>query len=219
VVDALRALPPNPEPGEAAAIALVFTEIKTGNSGHAGGAIAATIRGYWPLTNFKAPEFYYGDPLPDVAFVHLNVRGVPPLELATEPWAARVGTRIATAGFPLGDAPLTAYGAVNQITPVLRHGIISSVFPFPCPYPHGFTVDILTQGGASGSPIFLTDSPRVVGLLYAGFDGTNLTFAVPSEILKGALDSLLGSTSIDLEGVPTLQELTASALGHSNGTV
>jgi hypothetical protein len=37
----------------------------------------------------------------------------------------------------------------------------------------------MTLGGESGSPIFLADSPAVVGLLHAGFDHTNITIALP----------------------------------------
>lgn len=212
VVEALQALPVHPVEGYPAAMALVFTDIQYDDSGSEAGLMAVGIRQYWPLTTFAAPEHYRGDPLPDLAWVQLEVQDVPALELAVEPWVIRVGTSIATAGFPLGDSAMTPYRSINQITPTLRHGIVSSVFPFPCAHPHGFTIDAASQGGQSGSPIFLADRPSVVGLLHAGFDGTNITFAVPVSILGGALESLLQSISVNVEGVQTLASLKARGI-------
>jgi S1-C subfamily serine protease len=210
VVDVRRGLPRNPVTDSSSAIALVFPSVEDVEGNQAIGVAPVTIREYWPLETFEKPESYYGDPLPDVAFVQLNIRGVPALQLALEPWTVRIGTRIATAGFPLGEDPLTVYGTINQVTPVLRHGIVSSVFPSPCPRPHGFTVDILTQGGASGSPIFLAQSPAIIGMVHAGFGNTNFTYAVPAEILSGALETLLTSHQVDFGNPITLQELVGT---------
>src|SRR5471030_2518616 len=76
---------------------------------------------------------------------------------------------VATAGFPLGDLPMTMFGnKINQLMPLLRRGVVSSVFPFTgVPQPHGFTIDIMQQGGSSGSPIFRCDAPVVVGMMSA----------------------------------------------------
>jgi hypothetical protein len=130
---------------------------------------------------------------------------VPALELATDLHTLDIGMPIATAGFALGHHALTGYGKVLQLTPMLRHGIVSSLYPFPCPSPHGFTVDIMTQGGESGSPIFMPDSPVVVGLLYSGFDGTNITVALPAPVLSASLNNYLATVPLELSGVPTLQ--------------
>jgi hypothetical protein len=165
------------------------------------------VKEYNIPTTFTYEEDYYGEPMPDLAFLQLNVRDVPAIGLATEPNTIRTGMSIATAGFALGEVALTVYKKVNQITPLLRHGVVSSVFPFPCPQPHGFTVDIMTQGGESGSPIFLADSPVVVGLLHAGFDNMNITYALPSLMLSHALSSFLSSGIMDLSDVPTFQSL------------
>lgn len=62
-------------------------------------------------------------------------------------------------------------GRASQISAFARRGIVSTVLPCACADPHGFSVDILSEGGASGSPIFRTDDPRVIGILHAGFDG------------------------------------------------
>jgi S1-C subfamily serine protease len=212
VVDALRALPSDPKSNEPAAVALVFTDVTSGEDGHSASVVGVGIREYWPLTRFSYPDAYYADPMPDLAWVQLEVLDVPALEVASEPWAVRVGMAVATAGFPLGDAALTPYGRISQITPVLRRGIVSSVFPFPCAHPHGFSIDILSQGGASGSPIFLADSPRVVALLHGGFDGANITFAVPGVILRGALDAFWESVSLDFNGLRTLAAIKAGGV-------
>jgi hypothetical protein len=111
----------------------------------------------------------------------------------------------------MGNAALTIYGSINSITPLLRHGIVSSVFPFPCPTPHGFTTDIMTQGGESGSPIFLPDRPVVVGLLHAGFDNTNVTIALPSLMVAETYRGIRERVEYDFNGVPTLEEHFASA--------
>ena len=81
--------------------------------------------------------------------------------------------------------------------------------PVSCPYPHGFTIDVMAQGGASGSPIFLPDRPLAVGILHAGFEGTNITYGVPSTILAKGLVECLKSSPLDLTGVPTLADLVA----------
>src|SRR5207253_3990664 len=46
-------------------------------------------------------------------------------------------------GYPMGTLPLTALGKLNQASPFIRHGIVSSLFPFPGALPHGFTIDIM----------------------------------------------------------------------------
>ena len=89
--------------------------------------------------------------------------------------------------------------------PFLRHGIISSVHPFPCPNPHGFTIDALSQAGASGSPIILADSPAVVGMLYAAFEQKSITYALPSGLLEECVRLFLTAGGIRAP-TPTLAE-------------
>jgi hypothetical protein len=47
--------------------------------------------------------------------------------------------------YPMGTLPLTALGKLNQVSPFIRHGIVSSVFPMPAALPHGFTTDIIQR--------------------------------------------------------------------------
>jgi hypothetical protein len=56
-------------------------------------------------------------------------------------------------------------GKWHQLIPFVRSGIVSSVFPCVIARPHGFTIDIMQQGGSSGSPIFYADDPTVVGMM------------------------------------------------------
>src|SRR5205085_639410 len=95
-----------------------------------------------------------------------------------------------------------------QMTPILRQGIIASVFPFPCPTPHGFTIDVMTLGGESGSPIFRKDRPEVIGLLHAGFENTNITLALPSLLVDQAYKTILEQEIFTFKSdVPTLASI------------
>jgi hypothetical protein len=75
-------------------------------------------------------------------------------------------------------------------------------------HPDGFTVDATTQGGASGSPIFRTESSEIVGMVPAVMvGGENITIALPSTLISEALEKCLGESELDLTGIPTLPEL------------
>jgi len=173
------------------------------------GTLFVGIRGYNVLESFVPAGPYYGQALPDFGFVQIEVQQLPALRLSEDAFSIRVGMPIATAGFPLGTDALLMYEKISQVMPFLRHGIVSSVLPFPCPYPHGFTIDVMAQGGSSGSPIFVTDRPVAVGILHAGFKGTNITYGIPSTILAKGLEECLKSSPPDLTGVPTLADLVA----------
>jgi hypothetical protein len=147
---------------------------------------------------------YYGPrDGPDLAFVHVKARGLPVVTLSGG-GIIEEGTEIATAGFPMGSDALTAPGWIHQMTPTLQRGIISAVLPFPCPTPHAYAINVMAQGGASGSPVFLSDSGEVLGVLYAGLNDisctlrdkdiytvpTNISHVVPSHYIRGALEGL-----------------------------
>jgi S1-C subfamily serine protease len=90
-------------------------------------------------------------------------------------------------------------------------------FPFQVPQPHGFTTDIMIQGGASGSPVFKMDDPIVIGMLGSSlldFDpsqqNTNISIGLPSLYIARAVASMLQEHPLDLTGVPTLQEWKAA---------
>ena len=211
VVEEISKLPPHPYTGANTALAILFTEVEVGDGQHGMGTILRGIRGHWLLDEFSTHGAYFGASMPDLAFLHLDVKDVPAVTLATEPNVLTIGREIATAGFPLGNGPLTVFNKITQLTPMLRRGIISSVFPFPCPHPHGFTIVVMTQGGASGSPIFLAESQTVVGILHANVVGaTNITIALPSKIISEAVEKFFGAEGargLDLSEVPTFSEL------------
>jgi S1-C subfamily serine protease len=210
VAEALMALPSHPATGEHGAFGLVFTEVAPENEGYAMGAHMVELVGIQVLSDFVADDYYYGAKVPDLAFVQLAVTELPAVQLATQDWSWHIGMEIATAGFPLGEDPLVVHGIVGQATPLLRRGIISSLNPFQCPQPHGFTIDVMSQGGASGSPIFRTDNAEVVGILHAGFEGTNITFGVTSFFISEALKSYFEVEDLSLDGIPTFEELKSS---------
>jgi len=207
VIDALQRLPAYPKTGAPGGFAIVPTPIESSDGRHQAGTLFVGIRGYNLLKLFTPSEPYYGECPPDFGFIQLEVCNLPALKLATEPYSVRAGQPVAAAGFPLGTDAVLVYGRVSQVVPFLRQGIVSSVLPFPCPHPHGFTVDIMVQGGSSGSPVFLLDEPKAVGILSAGFQGTNITYAIPASLVAQGLTSSLGASPLDLSGVPTMEEL------------
>lgn len=209
VIAALRALPRHPTRNEPSAFCILPTSIQSSGEQRHMGTLFVGIRGYNVLESFVPAGPYYGEALPDFGFVQIEVQQLPALQLSGDAFGIRVGMPIATAGFPLGTDALLMYEKISQVMPFLRHGIVSSVLPFPCPYPHGFTIDVMAQGGSSGSPIFLADRPLAVGILHAGFAGTNITYGVPSTILAKGLEECLKSSPVDLTGIPTLSELVA----------
>lgn len=159
--------------------------------------ILLPVAGCTVLEDYKMAGEFFAEQPPDLAVFQLGVCDVPSLSIDNEPNVIRPGVSVAYCGYPFGvdglildfdDAPSPIS---VQMMPYLRHGIVSSVHPFPCPRPHGFTIDAMSQGGASGSPIFLSDRPAVIGLLYGAVTGTNLTFAVPSAILAGCVPGVL----------------------------
>src|SRR5260370_8790405 len=74
---------------------------------------------------------------------------------------------------------LTAPGWIHQVTPTLQRGIISAVLPFTCTTPHAYAINVMVQGGASGSPVFLSESGEVIGVLYAGLNDPRVTLLTP----------------------------------------
>jgi len=207
VIEALDQLPRHPS-GKASAMAIVWTEVQEQRGGHALPIVFADVKEYWAIARMETESPFYGEDVPDVGFVQIEASGLPALELAREPNALKMGLAVATAGFPLGTDPLVVYEKVTQITPLLRHGIISSLYPFPCPHPHGFTLDITIQGGVSGSPVFPEDSPRAVGMLSAFMvRASNIAIGIPSHIVSDALSQMLEANKPDFSTTPTIQSI------------
>jgi S1-C subfamily serine protease len=168
--------------------------------------IPLEVLGVLMIDKFSTGPAYYGPKKgPDLAFVHVKARGLPVVKIDSRS-VIDEGTEIATAGFPMGLDALMAPGWIHQLTPTLQRGIVSAVLPFPCPTPHAYSVNIMSQGGASGSPVFLCDTGDVVGVLYGGLNDyaltlkdkdvhkvpTNISFVVPSHYLVRSLKEFEG---------------------------
>lgn len=157
------------------------------------------VLGAFVISYYDPGPVYYGPPIPDIAIVQVKAKGLPVLE--ADESILEEGSEIATAGFPMGTKVLTAPGYLHQMAPTLQTGIISAVLPFTCKAPHAYAINIVTQSGASGSPVFLPKTGKVIGVLYAGlFDfgktkkgdiykiPTNISYVAPSRFIIGALE-------------------------------
>lgn len=184
------------------------------------------IEGVFVVGAFDPGKVYYGPPKPDIAFVKVKATGLSPLSVDSSV-EIREGLAVATAGFPMGRDALAAPGWIHQLTPTLQTGIVSAVMPFPCPTPHAFAINVMTQGGASGSPVFLPGDGRVIGILHAGLIDplpvsqkaaiplpTTISHVVPAHYITNSLDSIERDRATDLEPAPdtkSLEEIVESA--------
>jgi S1-C subfamily serine protease len=222
VIEVFSQLPPHPKTGESALAGVLFFPA---NDGSGWQMLIVDLVGWNSLAQFSGSDKWYGNAIPDIGFVQLGVREVPALRLATEKFYLKVGMDVATIGYPMGNRPLTALGKLNQVSPFIRHGIVSSLFPCPTALPHGFTIDIMQQGGSSGSPIFRAVDGVVVGMMSAGVVewrsaqsqqatleyslNTNISIAEPAHIIHSALEEFRNSQQIKTDNLPTLAELRA----------
>ena len=234
VVDAIEKIPPHPQTGErmVGALSLLLDADRNGCE-----MLSVSIHSTSVLDTFSSSDHWYGQKVPDIGFVQLKVRGNQFLELATERFAIHPGMEISTIGYPMGTLPLTLHEKVNQISPFIRRGIISSVYPCPVAHPHGFTIDIVQQGGSSGSPIFGPDNRRVVGLMWGGVNEprkvnaltpqpeisaalensrlitlapTNISLAESAHIVAKALEALPKQDPKAVASLPTIDDLRAA---------
>jgi hypothetical protein len=220
VIEVFSQLRPDPRTGNPSlAVVLFFPE----DGGSAWQMLVVDVVASNALEEFSSSETWYGQTVPDVGFVQLAVRDVPFLKLATEKFYLKIGMEVATIGYPMGNDPLTALGKLNQVTPFIRHGIVSSLFPCPTALPHGFTMDIMQQGGSSGSPVLRAADGVVVGMMSSGVNefrrarssvaeltyslNTNISIAEPAHIIQKALNLFRESRPINVDKLPTLAEL------------
>ena len=154
------------------------------------------------VAKVNADPDFYGDPQLDLAFVQLHARGLPTVRLDPST-VVEEGMDVAMAGFPMGTDALAAPGWLHPVNPFLFRGIVSSVLPFPTRHPHAFAISVMTQGGASGSPVFLPKTGGVIGVLNAGLEDrqatekgdsvlvpTDISYVVPSSFIQKGLDEL-----------------------------
>jgi S1-C subfamily serine protease len=220
VVEVFDQIGGHPQTGEFAGAALLFL---VEADKHGCQMLNIGVKSWGAINSFSSSTEWYGQTVPDIGFVQLEVRETLFLELADEDFYLRAGMEIATIGYPLGTVPLTLHGKISQVGPFIRRGIVSSVYPFTTPRPHGFTIDIMQQGGSSGSPIFAADNPKVVGMMWGGVNeprlaqsesaslmytlNTNISLAEPAHIIRAALETVLATERPNTAGFPTLQQL------------
>ena len=222
VVEVFTRIPSHPKTGESSLAAVLFFPEDDGSAWQ---MLLVDVLAWNALAEFSSKDRWYGKSVPDIGFVQLGVREVPTLKLAGEKYYVKVGMNIVTIGYPMGTLPLTALGKLNQASPFIRHGIVSSVFPCPTAFPHGFTIDIMQQGGSSGSPILRCEDGCVVGMMSSGVPewrmaqsqhasltytlNTNISVAEPAHLIEEALVEFRKTQPINVQKFPTLEELRA----------
>ncbi|TWI64821.1 trypsin-like peptidase [Desulfobotulus alkaliphilus] len=151
---------------------------------------------------------------PDIGLVQMAVSETCVLPLSEEV-SPEEGMEIATAGFPLGSRSLESPAGL-QMGPTLQKGIISAILPFPKPDPEAFSVNVMSLGGASGSPVFDPHTSNTLGVLFSSLHDvglvdqgtatyampTSITYAVPHHYLLKAL----AMVPDDLPEMPTLKQ-------------
>lgn len=153
--------------------------------------------------------FDYAPDLPDVGLIRVNVKNLPSADILTDGSELIEGKPVAFSGFPMGTDTLRAPGWIHQFTPTLQNAIIAAIMPFPCSNPHAIMLNVMTQGGASGSPVFSSNNGKVIAMVYGGLNETyrilgergivsykvptNLTIAVTGWILKMFFESFKNS--------------------------
>lgn len=165
--------------------------------------ISLDVIGVIRITKMKTGEIYYGPPKPDLAFVHVKMKELPKINVKYDLKEIKEGQEIATAGFPMGTKTLMAPGYLHQLTPTLQKGIISAVLPFECEKPHSLMVNVMVQGGASGSPVFLPDTGDVIGILYASLEESRCTKSGLPNNIRRNIDELKPSIHSHIFSAPT----------------
>ena len=132
----------------------------------------------------RSEGVYYGPEKPDFNLVRVKAKGLPYVQLEGNTDKLIEGAEVGTIGFPMGTDALRAPGWVHQFGPFLQRGIISAILPTRCRVPHSFVINLLSLGGASGSPVFLAETGKVIGILNAGLTETRPTFRVVEKQLQ-----------------------------------
>ncbi|MEZ6212587.1 MAG: hypothetical protein R3B46_15305, partial [Phycisphaerales bacterium] len=84
---------------------------------------------------------------------------------------------------------------------------------------NGLLVNIMSQGGASGSPLFLQDRPEVIGIMYGSMSDTqaavrglkaiptNFSFAVPANWIQKAIEAFASTSNPLIADYPEFNQL------------
>jgi len=163
VVDQFQKLPKPPEAETFDAVgAMMFDQ-----HGHEMKTPSFKVLGHTDIKSHTPVDGHFDRRPADLALVCINVYDLPTCKIRTERGGITEGLDIGTAGFPMGKTGLVdpADGLIQQLSPVLQRGIVSAIQPFSVDNPVSFTINILLQGGASGSPVFDIKTGEVIGVV------------------------------------------------------
>lgn len=98
------------------------------------------------------------------------------------------GEEIGVVGFPLGD---TLHRATGSATYSFHYGYVGAVLPFysETEKPSNYQLDVFTNPGNSGGPVFRVSDGKVIGMLASGF-------ITKSKVLALQQDGSVASTEI-----------------------
>lgn len=157
-------------------------------------------------------EVLVRDALHDLALLRIEGGPLPALALGS---AARMreGDRVAFTGFPIGAVlglyPATHEGIIASITPVVRTADTSrelsaaQLMRMRNPY-NVFQLDAIAYPGNSGSPLYLPDSGKVIGVVNSVFvkesretileRPSGITYAIPVQYVHDLINSADAAT-------------------------
>jgi hypothetical protein len=237
VVDALLKLPrpPNFPKDKFPFVAVLFHAVKPGDNAaileESVAEVPLEVVGIFRVEGLipRGRGVYYGPERPDFNIVHVRAKELPRVELEANTDRLIEGAEVGTIGYPMGTSALRAPGWLHQFGPFLQRGIISAILPLRCKSPHSFVINLMSMGGASGSPVFLAESGRVIGILNSGLvqpiplytkvenslqatglvrTSTNFTYVVPGYYIASTLKHLVSDKRFALPpDTPTLQEI------------
>jgi hypothetical protein len=214
-------------------VAVLFHSVKPGEneaiSEEGIAAVGLEVIGIFSVEGLipRGEGAYYGPAKPDFSIVRVKAKGLPRVELEGNTDKLIEGVEVGTIGYPMGTDALRAPGWSHQFGPFLQRGIISAILPTRCKTPHSFVINLQSLGGASGSPVFLAETGRVIGILNSGLvdhqpvcstDGsqmigiaqgsTNFTYVVPAYYLSSVLRKITSDRKFDLPAdTPALRDI------------
>jgi hypothetical protein len=141
--------------------------------------------GLWTFTETDSSEEV------DLAYVSLDDFGkvpwsVPPVRvISNDRPRPQVGDEVAMCGYGHGSGLLRNAGSqlLERMGPITQHGWIAALGPYDGPGPRALWLDIVAAPTASGSPVFLTETGEVVGVLVEGQEGKNPIVSVATPIV------------------------------------
>jgi serine protease Do len=146
------------------------------------------------------------DPIHDVALLRFDGAPFPALRLGDSE-SVREGELYAFTGFPIGEVlglrPVTHRGIISSITPIatppLSSGSLDTAMIKALKNPYNvFQLDATAYPGNSGSPLYHTETGKVIGIINRVFvkrtkeavlsDPSGITYAIPIDHARALLE-------------------------------